>query len=484
MNHSVLRLLRHDLLRSARWLIFVAPLVLSGCFESQSQSQISAKSSGFGIQMIGRFFRSGNAAPEKKPESAGNESAAFKATSFSFPTDIESSLSNLDVAIPAHIGSERRVVENPFSARKPSPPQMGIAKSGPAAGFGPTADFVFNTPFNLLFASIFKSNKSEHASLINEEELPNPFTEAKQKQDSETASKSAATAKEPERTGNTETADSNGTVSQAGGGAPIYERFLVIGDLDGSGVLSSVEAKRTGDTSFAGQDGVRTFSLFVNTAAAEQHRAFYIEDINGDLIPDLLVTAHESLFGSILTGNGKGGYQFAGRFLTGYEPMIPCAGPFQGGERQILTVNTRSGILATLSPTDRFHPAQSEKLAFVPNYLLHLVNPDTSAEFLRTALGDRAEQILQWEQNGHLETTGEKLETNPMIFSSGLGSSTVQVYQVGNYASVVLTTGQGQSFNVANFHIYPGKFLVIGDFQRTGSVDVAIADLQTFTPAK
>jgi hypothetical protein len=205
--------------------------------------------------------------------------------------------------------------------------------------------------------------------------------------------------------------------------------------------------------------------------------------MNGDGNPDILVTKREALSGGVMFGDGKGGYQLTDWFLTGYEPTIPSAGPFRNGKREIVTFSSRTGELKTFHATDKYRMTQTQKLAFAPDYLLHLVATDTSHEFLRAAHAGGPEQILRWKDDGSLEAIEDKLPEEPLILSFDFGSDLVQAYQVGGYASVLLTS-QRKSFNVANLRLSPGIFLVIGDLYGRGYTDVAVGHLEFFTPGK
>lgn len=242
-------------------------------------------------------------------------------------------------------------------------------------------------------------------------------------------------------------------------------------------------ARRSGDTVFISDDGERGFSLYVNSAALEQQSAFYIDDINADGTADLLVTSRPYLSGGVLLGDGNGGYRLADRFLTGYEPIIPTAGPIRNGMREILSVNARSGELRTYVFSDRYRLAQIANLRFAPDYLLHLIAPDSSCEFSRAAHTSGAEQVLRWEDNDLLQPTSETLGADPTALITSFKDSSVQIFQVGSYASIVLSS-QGKAFNVANLRVFPQTFLVFGDIYRQGFVDVAVGTASYFTPKK
>jgi len=352
------------------------------------------------------------------------------------------------------------------------------------------AALALNGSFNQLFSSVFR--KQNEDSLAERDELPNPFTEAKEKESaSQPESKPSQVekpaaieqnaAKEQNTARDSKPASANPAPIVAAGGDAASEYALVIGNFDGSGVLAFSKARRVSDTKFVSADGEREFDLWINTAAAELQSAFYLDDLNGDGIPDLLVTSRPSLLGGVLLGDGNGSYQLVDNFVTGYNPVVPSAGPFRDGSREILTVNMQTGSLSVFRATGRYRRIQETPLPFVPDYLLHLIKSLDSTDFLLTSQVGGANQSLDWKDDGTIETSSDIFAADPFVFATGLGSDSVQAYQRGSYASIMLTS-QGYSFNVANMRLFPEVFLVIGDLQRNGLTDVAVGNLKSFTP--
>ncbi len=90
---------------------------------------------------------------------------------------------------------------------------------------------------------------------------------------------------------------------------------------------------------------------------------------------------------------------------------------------------------------------------------------------------------MGWGDDERLHFIPDTLGTDSKVLDASYQNSSLKAYQVGNYASVVLTHN-GNSFNVANMRVMPGTFLLIGDFYRNGTVDVAVGALSSFTPKK
>jgi hypothetical protein len=494
------RSLRHIALKLARWAILLFPLSLTGCFDSQSATNRSAQRK-TGIPFINRYFPSGQRVLSEKAseDSSAAESAAYLPTPFSKTWDLAQGMEELDIALPDFVGSDRSASRTMIKAGSLPPAMSGRT---PKARNSPpnTTALLFSKSFDQFFSSVFNQNKTGDVFQALKEELPNPFTEARQKQelstsdsaDSETKTDIAEESTPKEKEFSQEAKQESKSQSQEPAAAPTAagiplasadRSFLIIGDFDGTGALKALTAGRSGDTVFISDDGERDFNLYMHPDAVGQESSFYIDDIDGDGITDLLVTSRQALFGAVLLGDGNGGYRVADKFVTGYEPTIPSAGPNRSGKLEILTVNTRTGVLTSLVSSDRYRVVQTQTLSFLPNYLLHLIAPGTSRDFLMAGQVGGMEQILGWGDDNILRPTSDSLGADAKVLSGSFGSSSVQAYQVGSYASLVLGN-QGKSFNVANLRLLPQTFLVLGDFYGQGSLDVAVGSLLYFNPKK
>ena len=356
------------------------------------------------------------------------------------------------------------------------------------------AALLLNNSFSSLFSKIFDPQGEEagrNAELSAE--IRNPFAEIKQKED---AARLAA-ADTAQGTQDKAVTDSKPAepVSSAGqevaaagtsGGRP--ERYVFVGDFDGSGTLSILTAERSGELAFKFEDGFRAFSLFVHAAAVERQRSLSLDDINGDGLMDLLVTARASLFGGVLIGDGKGGYTLADTFLTGYEPVLAAVGPQAEGGHEIVTVNTRSGAVTRFLPKGPYQRVSAGKLDFPPEYVNHIVDREHGADYLQIARAGGEAKIYAWPVRDRMEVRAlttppaSELQAGP---DPDLGSKvgTIRIYQVGNYASIVLADATGQAFNVANLKVSPQACLVFGDLAGSGNLDVAVAHMVSFTPS-
>jgi hypothetical protein len=473
MNDLAFCSLRHNTLRYARGVILILPLLFVGCFDTQSGTK--GKTQKAGIAAISRFFAFNQEPSVEKAKEAGisAESLAI-AGDISESSDLAQKAAELGIAVPSFIESNRAHFNNAYKIGN-SPTTDSGDHARRRSSSNESAEAILNASFNQLFASVFGSARKD--------EPANPFTEARQKQESasseinEDSSESKSKPTKQAGSSKPESAD------PVGAGIPANRRFLIVGDFDGSGMLELAYAERLSATRFVTDDGEWDFNLFINRAALEQQRAFCVDDINGDGNSDLLVTSQAWLFGSVLLGDGHGRYQYFDSFVTGYEPMVPAPGPFHGDMREILTVNMRSGALKTFRSAEHYRSYQTARLPFVPNYLLHMIAPDSSLDYLLVAQERGAEQIYEWSIDGALKPIADGLGADPTVLSSDLGSHSLQAYQVGSYASIVLTNG-GASFNVVNMRVHPHIFIIIGDLQQEGFKDVAVASLMQFTPKK
>ncbi len=329
------------------------------------------------------------------------------------------------------------------------------------------------------------------------EEVRNPFSEAQIQDRMEAAEKNAEigtdrAAKESQPAESSSALPSKQAAQEAlhasGKAAAQAERVLVLGDFDGSGTLSFVEARRLSDGVFQFPDATRTFNLYMNSAAVEAQRSFTVEDVNGDGFADLMVTGRSSLFGGVLHGDGKGDYRVANTFLTGYEPAIAALGPVREGGREIITVSPRSGATAVFRPHPRYLLYRSSLLDFAPEYASRMVDIETGLNYLLAARTGSTPRIYGMLPDSRLELAGDfpQLESGsgggaPLQVRNDRGS--IMVYQVGARASVVMQNREGQAFNVANLKVSPEIFLIVGDLYREGTLDVAVAHLMA-TAAK
>ena len=486
MDHRAVCSVRYKIQALTRCVILILPLLLTGCFDSPHEAGQSAQVEGMGIAAIGRFFSSSRSASNNLQDAY----APYASTPLN-TGDIRSPVYLADQIAAALIlpGSPEQVLERSDIIHRISLLDSSPPKTEQIYGFATTAELILNSSFGRFFSNVFGSGGNEGASLFDDEEFPNPFTEARQKQESlavsageeDSAVKSAEQAEDSSDISQQTSTDKAALASV--GGTPVDDRFLIIGDFDGSGLLRAIEAKRINWASFVSEEGEFGFNLFISPSAADYRGAFSVDDMDGDGDPDLLMAIRGALFGGVLLGDGNGGYELADKFVNGYESNIPFAGPFHEGRREILTVNTVSGVVTTYQKTVNYKKSRQEKLAFVPDYVLHLVEQDTSFDYIQAGQTEGAAEILRWENDGRLKPAAVQLPWDIRVWSGNYKSDSVDIYQVGSYASVVITS-QGQPFNVANMRIFPQVFLIIGDLDQLGFSEVGIGNLEFFTPAE
>ncbi len=360
-------------------------------------------------------------------------------------------------------------------------------------GASDMASLVLNAPFQSLFASLYNRREKDldRDALSLKGDIPNPFTKPRSSSDTGAGSSTATpAAPEPSQssssTGDTGTnrpdpPSNDNSTNTAMGGAP-QPRYTFLGDFSGGGVLQSAYAKRAGTATFAFADGMRTFVLVSNGSAAESQRSFALEDMNGDGQPDILQTSGSGLFGAVMLGDGSGNFHYSGYFLTAYEPSIPLPGPMGDGGREIVTVNPVTGVVTMFRPAPIYVPIFQSVLPFLPDYAAPFPGDGGSLDYLLAAQIGTGPYLYQWSAEGAMSESPADLPSGPTITINGnptvdAGMRSLQVYQAGSYASIVLTDNLGHTFNVANVRVIPGYFLVIGDIEGHGTLDVGIARL-------
>lgn len=382
-------------------------------------------------------------------------------------------------------------------------PQTGASASGPrrrAATYVPAAGrhgairtaetggrsfaLVFNGSFASLFADLFDSRDAMRPSAAGEDR--NPFTEAKEEERAaRPATPPEADPPKAEKTGATEppapeSAEQSGNPTVAGQAAA-EDVFIFLGDFDGSGVLSTVEARRAGENEFDFGGITKSFRLLVNPAAVADQRSLGIDDVDGDGIMDLVVTSRAGLFGALLLGDSGGGFRGAGFFPTGYEPTVATFGSMTEEGREILSVNLRTGIVTSFRRRGSYYGQyRAVRLDVPPDYVAHVVELASGLDYLLAGREGMQPYLYRLMGDSRCEPVPDRLPDTPTIdlgpeLRRGNAAGGLRVHQVGSYASVILSDTAGLTFNVANLRVAPGLFLVFGNLERRGSLDVGVA---------
>jgi len=478
-------------------LLAAMSLVFSGCFQDASSSSASVRTS---PQAIAKGIPR-QSALENKQAVAYSGAIPGSIREYPFPAS-PYAVDPRDLDLPSVIAPDSgrhlsgTTSNNPFASRRSAGRSIQPAQSQDTIAAREIAGELLDLPFESLFASVFNRQETQ----ATKEDLSNPFADAKKTADAVKAQPAAAI---PSLTsaGQTQTpkdqsaattsptsptsSQSGQSVSNSGGMVGSDQKFMFLGDFDGSGVLKTAYAKRVGDATFSFDDGTRSFVITDNMAAVENQRSFVIEDMDGDGNMDLLQTSRAALFGAMLLGDGSGNFNYANYFLTGYEPTVAVPGPMGDGGREVLVVDLRTGNFTSFRPSGIYLPYRQGTLSFIPDYVAHLVELATGTDYLMAAQAGNAPRLYQWSQGANLAASSQALlgNSNPFAINDSQSSTTmgsVQVFQTGAYASVMLTNNQGQVFNVANVHVSPRIFLVIGNIENRGTIDVGVAFLISF----
>ncbi len=356
------------------------------------------------------------------------------------------------------------------------------------------AQVIFNEPFGSLFASIFRKGSESAGTLAQAsgDESRNPFREAKQRQESTPSIAEPTTpagVNSPPSVADTKPETPSAHIEGNASTPPAEPRFIFLGDFDGAGALRVERADRLDERTFTFPDAQRTFNLFINPSAVEFERSFAIDDLNNDGLVDLLVASRAGLFGGVLLGEADGNFRLADAFLTAYEPTVVTLGQVHNGMHDIVALNCRTGVVTTFRADDRYRPLHTQSLGFAPDYVAHLASQDDGRDYLMAARAGDQEFVYRWYDDGRLEDSGQNLPGDPSV-SFGADPllqnvvSSLLVYQIGSEASITLSNGRGQSFNVANMRVRPNVFLAIGDLSNRGTLDVAFAFAIAKVPVK
>lgn len=489
-------LLTGSMMRGVTGVLLAAmSLVFSGCFQDTPPSSASARQS---PQAAVRGIP-GQPALENKQAVAHSGIRSRSIREYPFPTS-PYTVNPRDLDFPSVISpdSARHLNGMPsdtaFASGRNAGRSSQRAQSREQAASREIAGALLDLPFESLFANAFSRQGVQAAK----EDTSNPFADAKkagaavkaQPAATDPSTPSTGQSQTPKDTSSTPSSSSSSSQSaqaagSSGGVVSSNQKFMFLGDFDGSGILKCVYANRVGNATFSFDDGTRSFVIMDNIAAVENQRSFAVEDMDGDGNMDLLQTSRPALFGSMFLGDGSGNFNYAGYFLTGYEPTIAVPGPMGDGGREVLVVDLRFGNFTAFRPSGIYLPVRQGTLSFIPDYLTHLVELATGTDYLMAAQVGNAPQLYQWSQGANLAASSQALPGDLSISvlndsqnSSALGS--VQVFQAGAYASVMLTNSQGQAFNVANMHVSPKVFLVIGNIENSGTLDVGVAFLVSF----
>lgn len=467
------------------FLAVAAAAAASGGYLARQRDREAPPDSGSfaGITPIYRQIQGhdGEAPLQAEPVAAGSESMRRPATAFLriedyAPGEVIEAVRETNTPIS---GSRRRSATYIPAIRRFVPAQPSGADSR-------SFTLVFNGSFASLFADLFDARDAVRPSAAGEDR--NPFTEAKEEERAAgpkpPAEAPPSNAEKPEAAAppSPEAANQSGNPAVAGQAAA-EDVFVFVGDFDGSGVLGAVEARRTGENEFDFGGIAKSFRLLVNPAAVEDQRSLGIEDIDGDGIMDLVVTSRASLFGGVLLGEPDGGYRGAGFFLTGYEPTVATFGSMTEEGREILSVNLRTGVVTSFRRRGSYYGQyRATRLGMLPDYVAHVVELASGLDYLLAGRDRMQPYLYRLMGDSRCEPVPEMLAGTPGIdlgpqLRRGSAVGGLRVYQVGSYASVILADTLGRTFNVANLHVEPGLFLVIGNLERRGSLDVGVASL-------
>jgi hypothetical protein len=262
---------------------------------------------------------------------------------------------------------------------------------------------------------------------------------------------------------------------------------VVIADFNGDGKQDlAVSNANTNDVSLLLGNGDGTFKAPVSVPAGTPLSGIVTGDFNGDGKADLVVTAPDKNQVLVLIGNGNGTFKAPASFAAGQTPTFVVAGDLNGdGKLDLVTVNQflNGGVSVLLGngdgtfqapqaiPSGGF-PTSCTLADFNKDGALDLAVVDLSGLSVFLGKGDGTFQSPQhyaalplWVVAGDVDGDG-KLDL--MVSESVTGTSNVNVF-IGN--------GDGTFQSIG--HLFGGNqplAMAVGDFNKDGKTDFAIAD--------
>ncbi|WP_193788942.1 beta strand repeat-containing protein, partial [Zavarzinella formosa] len=265
-------------------------------------------------------------------------------------------------------------------------------------------------------------------------------------------------------------------------------RSVAIGDVNGDGIPDLVVSNYgSNNVSVLLGTGTGTFGDPVNFPVVSGPYSVAIGDVNGDGKLDIVTANEFSNNVSVLLGTGTGSFGAAANFAVGTTPRSVAIGDVNGdGKLDIVAANINDNNVSVLLGTGNgsFGAAASFAAGTTPSSVaIGDVNDDGKPDIVTANLhGNNVSVLLGTGDGSFGAATNFAVGTTPRSVAigdvNGDGKPDLVVANVNdNNVSVLLGTGNG-SFGAANNFTGVGtpRLVVIGDINGDGKPDVVAAD--------
>jgi len=276
---------------------------------------------------------------------------------------------------------------------------------------------------------------------------------------------------------------------------------VAVGDFNRDGAQDLVAADNATNTvSVLLGNGNGTFQAGIAFVAGNEPTSVAVADFTGDGIADLAVGSEGSNTVSILTGDGLGGFSAPRIFAVGTITWAIATGNFNGdGSEDLAVANTYSTTISVLlgNGDGTFPASLSLAVGLNPEGLAAGdVNGDGRLDLVVSNAGSNSVSVLLGAGDGTFSALPAFAAGSVPNFAalgdlngdgrldlvlSNYGAHDYYSASVDSTVSVLLGNGDGTFQSPSRFEAGSGPHgIAIGDFNRDGAQDLAVADLGPF----